>query len=164
MNIHRGQGSLWGGHGSGRNCMIVWICMSRRGLISIIVNINEAWWGMTSWELKFFGIFCQRSTRKSRWTDRWHRLEKKSEKRDRSMTSRQSEVLKSSTWEGGLSVWNVGESRMEGSASTSPIDGENETKDILKDLIKYRASSKGHPPDCTVKVTMRNNKPSYLFD
>ena len=44
---------------------------------------------------------------------------------------------------------------MEGSASTSPINGENETKDILKDLIKYRASSKGHPPDCTVKVTMR---------
>ena len=44
---------------------------------------------------------------------------------------------------------------MEGSASTSPINGENETKDILKDLIKYRASSKGHPPHCTVKVTMR---------
>ena len=53
---------------------------------------------------------------------------------------------------------------MEGSASTSPIDGENETKDILKDLIKYGASSKGQPPDCTVKVTVRNNKPSYLFD
>ena len=44
---------------------------------------------------------------------------------------------------------------MEGSASTSPINGENETKDILKDLIEYRASSKGHPPDCAVKVTMR---------
>ena len=44
---------------------------------------------------------------------------------------------------------------MEGPASTSPIDGENETKDILKDLTKYSASSKDHPPDCTVKVTMR---------
>ena len=32
---------------------------------------------------------------------------------------------------------------MEGSASTSPIDGENETKDILKDLIKYRSFIEG---------------------
>ena len=44
---------------------------------------------------------------------------------------------------------------MAGSGSTSPIDGENETKDILKDLIMYRASSKCHPPSCTVKVKMR---------
>ena len=146
------------------NITQLWIGMSRRGLISIIVNINEAWWGMTSWKLKFFWNIL--STVDAKKVDGLIGGidAKNSEKTDRSVTSRQSEVLKSSTWEGGLSVWNVGDSRMEGSASTSPIDGENETKDILKDLIKYRASSKGHPPDCTVKVTMRNNKPSYLFD
>ena len=44
---------------------------------------------------------------------------------------------------------------MAGSGSTSPIDGENETKDILKDLIMYRASSAGHESNCKVKNRMR---------
>ena len=45
----------------------------------------------------FLEYFVNDRREKSRWTDRWHRREKNSEKTDRSVTSRQSEVLKSST-------------------------------------------------------------------
>ena len=45
----------------------------------------------------FFGIFCQRSTRKKSMDGSVASTRKNSEKTDRSVTSRQSEVLKSST-------------------------------------------------------------------
>ena len=44
---------------------------------------------------------------------------------------------------------------MDAPGETSRVNGENVTKDILKDLIKYRASPKSHPPDFPLKVTMR---------
>ena len=52
----------------------------------------------------FFGIFCQRSTRKKSMDWSVTSTRKKSEKTDRSVTSRQSEVLKSSTWEVNISL------------------------------------------------------------
>ena len=53
------------------------------------------------------------------------------------------------------SVSKVPGKRMDAPGETSRVNGENVTKDILKDLIKYRASPKSHPPDFPLKVTMR---------
>ena len=86
------------------NITQLWIGMSRRGLISIIVNINEAWWGMTSWKLKFFGTFFSTIDAKKLMDWSVVSMRKNSEKTDRSVTSRQSGVLKSSTWEGNISL------------------------------------------------------------
>ena len=47
----------FGGHGSGRICIIIRICMSRQGLICIIVNINEALWILMRYDVMKIGIF-----------------------------------------------------------------------------------------------------------
>ena len=44
---------------------------------------------------------------------------------------------------------------MDAPGETSRVNGENVTKDILKDLIKYRASPNSHLPDFPLKVRMR---------